>query len=258
MKTTPYPEVNAILAVLLERTLLILDTKLVGLYLYGSLVSGDFDYSISDIDLLAVLSFDLSEQEFNGLHTLHERIATEYPAWKGRIEIAYLSVNGLKTYRTQESLIAVISPGEPFHFKEAGKDWLINWWVIRHDGVTLYGPPASQIIDPISQAEFLQTVQEHALGWREWVREAQNLPGQAYAILTLCRALYACCNGEQVSKKRAATWVQEQFPAWSDLIQSAFTWRSDPAKYEQVDAEAVLPQTNRFVQFIIDQILPGA
>ena len=34
---------------------------LVGLYLYGSLVSGGFDPRVSDIDLIAVLSQDPSE-----------------------------------------------------------------------------------------------------------------------------------------------------------------------------------------------------
>jgi hypothetical protein len=81
---------------------------------------------------------------------------------------------------------------------------------------------------------------------------------QAYAILTLCRALYAIHYGEQVSKKRAASWVQEQFPQWTGLIQNAFIWRSDPAKYEKVNPETMMPETLRFIEFAVGQIVPGA
>ena len=40
---TPYPEVNAILNVLLADVRAILGDQFVGFYLYGSLASGDFD-----------------------------------------------------------------------------------------------------------------------------------------------------------------------------------------------------------------------
>ncbi|PYE54172.1 aminoglycoside adenylyltransferase domain-containing protein [Deinococcus yavapaiensis] len=42
--------------------------------------------------------------------------------------------------------------------------------------------------------------------------------GQAYAVLTLCRALYTATSGEQVSKRRAALWASERLPNWSTLI----------------------------------------
>ena len=55
MKQTEYPEVNKVLDKLLINIKDILIDKLVGLYLYGSLVWGDFDESVSDIDLLAAV-----------------------------------------------------------------------------------------------------------------------------------------------------------------------------------------------------------
>jgi predicted nucleotidyltransferase len=50
---TPYADVNQLLEQLLSSLQTILGKKLVGLYLYGSLVTGDFDHECSDIDLLA-------------------------------------------------------------------------------------------------------------------------------------------------------------------------------------------------------------
>lgn len=251
---TAYPEVEALLNDLLSQMQRILGEKLVGLYLYGSLVTGDFDRAISDIDLLAATASDLDEQEFEKLQQMHYDIVTKNPEWHDRLEIAYLSDAALKTFRTQVSQIGIISPGEPFHFKEAGKDWLVNWWVVQEKGVTLFGPPPTAVIDPISKEEFLQTVQVHAQSWSEWVHQMERRPSQAYAILTMCRALYACKNGEQVSKKQAALWAQVRYPQWATLIQEALIWRAGRQE-EAVDHKATFPKTVNFVHFAIDQII---
>ena len=122
---------------------------------------------------------DLDEREFAELQQMHNDVVAERPRWNDRIEIAYLSIGALQTFRTQASQIAIISPGEPFHLKQAGNDWLINWWVVRERGVALFGPEPAAIIDPISRAEFLQAVQRQAQDWREWVYHMQTRPAQA-------------------------------------------------------------------------------
>jgi hypothetical protein len=71
--------------------------------------------------------------------------------------------------------------------------------------------------------------------------------------LTICRALYAIKNGEQVSKKKAAEWATKELPEWSDLIQNAIEWRATKNE-SQVDHEATFPETKRFVLFVINQI----
>ncbi|HEY6540678.1 MAG TPA: aminoglycoside adenylyltransferase domain-containing protein, partial [Ktedonobacteraceae bacterium] len=81
-----------------------------------------------------------------------------------------------------------------------------------------------------------------------------NRKGQAYAILTMCRALYTSRNGEQVSKKQAALWAQEQLPEWSQLIGNALVWR-EASKDEQADDDATFAETKRFVDVVRDLIL---
>lgn len=253
MRLTPDTEIDELLSSLLDHMRRILGKKLVGLYLYGSLVTGDFDKESSDIDLLAVTSADLTGQEFDRLRKMHNDFVTKNREWDDRIEIAYVAVAALKTFKSHASQIAVISPGEPFHVKEAGKDWLINWWVVRGKGIALFGPPPATLIDPISKEEFLHAVQEQARDWGEWINHIRERKAQAYAILTTCRALYAYKNGEQVSKKQAARWAQEYLPQWASLIQRALAWR-DAWRDEEVDHGETLPETVRFVHFVIDRI----
>jgi Domain of unknown function (DUF4111) len=99
-------------------------------------------------------------------------------------------------------------------------------------------------------------VREQAKDWRGWVHHAaRDRKGQAYSILTMCRALYAWKNGEQASKRQAALWAQEHLPQWASLIQNALAWR-DAWRDEEVavDNAATFPETVRFVNFVVDQI----
>lgn len=254
MQETAYPDINEILDSLLSQMRHILRERLVGLYLYGSLTTGDFDFVTSDIDLLAATLCDLNDTELEELRKMHRDLARDNKAWEDRIEVAYLSVTGLRTFREQSNNMAVISPGEPFHVKEAGEDWLMNWYMVRERGVALFGPPPKAIIDPITHAEFVQAVRDHAAAWGGGIELRPRRNEQAYAILTMCRALYTHKNGEQVSKRQAALWTQEELPEWSRLIQSALEWRQ-AWREEQVDHTATYPETVRFVNFMRDQIL---
>ncbi len=250
-----YPDIRDFLDLILSRMQAIVGEKLVGLYLFGSLVVGDFDYEISDIDLLAATTADVDENEFNALEKMHDELVESNRQWKNRLEIAYLSLDALKTFKTQTSQAAIISPGEPFHFKESEKHWLIDWYIVRKKGITLFGPPPAGIIEPIEQDEFIQAVREQAIEWRDYVKHAKHSrPYQGYVILTVCRAFYAVTNGEQVSKKRAALWAQKQLPEYSSLIENAIEWR-EKWRDENVNHEITFPETKKFVSSIIDKIV---
>ncbi len=255
MQPTSYSHINELLDNLLSQLQHVLEKKLIGLYLYGSLVLGDFDPTISDIDLVAALSSDIDEKEFEALQKMHTALATTRKEWDDRIEVCYISVTALKTVRSRTSQIANISPGEPFHRRESRKEWLTDWYLVREKGVTLFGPPPKTLIEPISKEEFLQAVTDQTKAWREWIHDIQhNRKSQAYAILTMCRALYAYKNGEQVSKKQAAMWAEKELPQWSSVIKKALLWR-EAWRDEEVNHEATFQETLHFVNCMIDLIV---
>lgn len=254
MQETPHAEINRLLESLLSAMHRIFKEGLVGVYLYGSLTTGDFDLESSDIDLLAATSSDASDTEFEALRAMHRDFTRDHPEWEDRIEVAYLSVTALRTFRSKRSPMAVITPGEPFHMKDAGTDWLMNWYIVRERGMALFGPPAKTIIPSITHEEFAQAVREHAAGCGGWVNEVRDRKGQAYAILTMCRALHVHMTGEQASKRQAALWAQEELPEWSRLIRSALAWRQ-AWREAQVDHAATYAEAIRFVNFVRDKIL---
>src|SRR5688500_4744797 len=109
---TIYAPAAALLETLLPKMQSLLGDKLAGVYLYGSLVLGDFDPDISDIDLLAAITDDLTDAEFAALDSLHSEIVAAQPEWVNRVEIAYITSEALWTFKTVTRPLAVISPGE--------------------------------------------------------------------------------------------------------------------------------------------------
>jgi len=71
---TPYLDVNAVLHLLLASAQSVLGDHFVGLYLYGSLASGDFNPQTSDIDFLVVTDAHLSDELVRALEALHVRL----------------------------------------------------------------------------------------------------------------------------------------------------------------------------------------
>lgn len=232
----------------------VLGEKLVGLYLYGSLVWGDFDCDISDIDLLAALSSDIDDRDLARLREMHADFAKTYVQWDDRIEVQYISTEILRTFKTKTGNMAVISPGEPLHMVQADRQWLLNWYFVQDYGVTLLGPCPTSFIEPVSKEEFIQGVREQALAWRHYVKNTRHSrPYQSYAILTMCRALYTLRFKEQVSKKKAALWAQKELPEYACLIKDALEWRAD-CQARSADGETTYPITAEFVRYVIEKI----
>jgi predicted nucleotidyltransferase len=253
MKSAPSAETNALPDELLARMKAALGPSLLGLYLYGSMVAGDFDDDISDIDLLAVTAADIADDEFSALDQMHSTFVHEHPARNDRLDIVYISEAALRDFGSRPCNIAIISPGEPFHAIKADPGWLMNWYAVQERGRALHGPLPNTFIKPISKEEFIQVVRAQARSWSTWIHNAHTRKSQAYAILTMCRALYTWTHGEQVSKHRAAAWAQEVLPEWSALIEDALRWRT-AWRDDGVDHAATFADTLRFVQFAIRQI----
>src|SRR5438105_7327825 len=76
----------------------------------------------------------------------------------------------------------------------------------------------------------------------EWLRTRHY---QAFAILTMCRALYTLERGEVVSKPVAAAWAREALGTrWAPLIERALAWRPDHRSDD-------VAETLRFIRYTI-------
>ena len=246
-------EVEPILAQLTAGLQSILRDRLVGVYLYGSLITGDFAPGISDIDLVVVLTDALDDADFASLHRLHQSVVERQPEWHDRLELAYISQAALRTFRCQTSTIGIISPGEPFHLLDAGDDWLISWYKLREDGVALLGPPISSLIDEIPNRDYLKAVGEHISHYRDSVKKPHNKQALSYIVLTVARGLCTLAQGEAPSKVQAARWATQRYSQWEELIERALSWRADPLS-DSLSPDEIRPEVAAYVDDMLSRL----
>lgn len=247
-RPTPYPEVNAVLALLLEGVRAALGEELVGLYLSGSLSSGDFDPGSSDIDFLVVTVGALPEATLAVLRDMHARIAAGRQPWATRLEGVYWPRAALRRHDPADARHPTIGVDWAFGPGEHGPNWVIERRIVRERGVTVWGPPPRTLIDPVSpdalRAATLDTVLDRwppRLRDPEWLRTREY---QAFAILTMCRALYTLEQGEVASKSVAAAWARDRLEQpWPDLIDRALPWRGDERPADPTETLAFIRYT---------------
>ena len=244
------PAMDKLIAELKDATQVTLGDKLHGLYLFGSLVTGDFDPKTSDIDLLAIVETDVTETELEQLKGMHQAFVRDHPEWNDRIEVAYVGVEAMKNFKTKTASIARISPGEPLHYRDMDVQWLLDWYVVQEQGLILFGPTPKTFIPHIDRQEFVDMLKDSLPTWRDRVKEAKWKGYQSYIVLSVCRSLYAVRFGTQASKVQAAEWVAEEYPEWSSLMKQALTWRGLAGKADSLETQA---ETARFVEFGLDK-----
>ena len=178
-------------------------SKLLGLYLWGSYVVGDFDPRRSDVDLVAALTADVSGEDFVALEAMHDALAHRFPAWEGRVEVAYAAVATLDR-PAEGGEIVRISPGEPLNRRHSDERWVVDWYVVRERGIALLGPPPAQLLAPISRRQFVESVRANAASWDDLAERARGRSG---------RPTPSCCCAARCGRRGTATSCPSPRPA---------------------------------------------
>ncbi|MDF2943265.1 MAG: hypothetical protein K0S01_2123 [Herbinix sp.] len=109
------------------------------------------------------------------------------------------------------------------------------------------------MIPHIEKSEFIQTICGYARSFRKRIKASEHCRySQAYAILTLCRALYTLKNDKQVSKLAAARWAIDFLPEYRNIISNALIWRNDRNSSVQNPFETYVLAV-KFVNDIVDR-----
>jgi Aminoglycoside adenylyltransferase, C-terminal domain len=248
---TPHPDINALLANLVDGASKILGENLLGVYLSGSLAYGDFVPSRSDIDLQAVVRNPLTDNEIKTVETLHKEIDSKHPNWAKRTECSYVPLELLsemtppKTPRPWWGLDTMY-PEAP-----AGNEWIINHYFLSKYGIALAGPDFRTLVPPIDVRE-VQKASARDL-FKEWVPKVMdsewllNSHYQSYLVLNLCRILHTVIEGEPRSKIVSGRWVKQKYPQWTTLVKEAEEWAYGEEMKKQ--EEAIM-----FIRFVVDRV----
>jgi Domain of unknown function (DUF4111) len=224
-----------------------LGENLLSLSVHGSWVAGDFIPGRSDLDLLALLTEDPDDRTLAGLTAVHAAISAASPEWDNHVEVDYVSTDAVVSVLAQDGskhAMVRISPGEPIHLLQANLHYVLNWRAAREHGHRILGRLPSEVLPPIPDNLVREVVIEHARQWPAWLEGASNPEFQAYAVLTMCRALTLLSTGRQRSKHAAAVWGQEFMPEWRGLIR----WADDCWSRNDCGTTPRLSEVTAFVQ----------
>lgn len=250
---TPYADVNAVVASLLAELRAVLRDQFAGLYLHGSLATGDFDPATSDIDFVVVTGKELPNAAVVVLAAMHRRIRAGGSAWAARLEGSYIPRPALRRYDPANARhpSLKIEGGGQFGVRHHHSDWVIQRHILRQHGVVVAAPPPGSLIDPVSPDQLRAAVRTILTEW--WARSLDDATWlatgeyQAFAVLTMCRALHTLRHGTVVSKPAAARWAGETLPApWPAIIDHARNWQDAATAID-------LSSTLAFIRFTLAQ-----
>jgi predicted nucleotidyltransferase len=173
-------DVQAVVEILAAEMHRVLGPDLVGIYLRGSLVTGDFNPETSDIDLLIVVKQDLNQAEFDRLDRMHRHIQTLPNRYAHQIELAYLPVAEINGFQPGKQYVS-LERGEPLRWKQLRHNWIVEFWSVREHGVAIFGPEPRSLIEPIAMERVVGAIRLELSNWLDWVETWGNPDWQTHA-----------------------------------------------------------------------------
>jgi predicted nucleotidyltransferase len=195
------PRPPAEIALLLDRLRdsLLAREGLVGIYLYGSLATGDFSLARSDIDVLVLLESEPDQAAIGELRELHTALASsDDPA--GRLHCLYVSAQDA----------ADPARLRPYWYGDHMTQWqvkLLTQAELAAAGVALYGPWPPPGIGPVAVAHLQAAVRHEIAGyWRRIVRRRLCWLKDRwvdFGLVTLPRVEALLATGDLITKSEA-------------------------------------------------------
>jgi hypothetical protein len=232
----------------------ILNSNLVGIYLWGSLSYEAFDETCSDVDCIGVTRTDLDDRQFSELDEWFMNNGRNN-RWVSRIDMRFVIDHEFLNKRSRccgfyhhtGRLVRHGSDGNP-----------IIWMNIGTSGITLWGQHAKTIAPQVSSECLMEALQlelkylKEDLAANAGDRSDKAFVHNAYAVLTSCRILYSASWKTLASKDQACSWAMQTVPQmWRSLIRTAKENRlkNCGSTTPQLEQEAI-----QFVEFVYQEV----
>ena len=262
----PYPELRGVLEIFADEILAELGGNLVGIYLVGSIASGDFD-SDSDVDFLVVTNTELSESNMKSLPDIQTKIHAIdcYPA--KHLEGSYISISDLNNWSVvgEKKLYYFDNGSTTYELSTHDNQWHVRW-ILRERGITLVGQKPETILQSIPLNEMFSEIMTTMLQVLKFFQEEINRPlsfwnsrfGQSFAVLTYCRMLHTLHTGTVQSKKAGVKWAKQFVDSkWVKIIEQAWKEREGVrfgVKIGQRAELTLLHETLEFIKYALAQV----
>jgi len=202
-------EIQAICDSLLEGLKATLSDSLFGVYLYGAMVFPETRY-IQDIDFHVILNRKLTHDEKKRVERLHQRLSVKFPQFKDDDLDGY--------YILLSDAQQISTPWHQIYPDVSDEAWPLHIAHMRAGYcIVLSGPKPKSFLPEPMWKDLVVGLEASLKCTLKYVDMHPD-----YCMLNFCRILYSfSTKNVVVSKRRAAEWVQGQFPEWSQLIETA-------------------------------------
>lgn len=194
----------------------IIEEKLVGIYLHGSMAMGCFNSDKSDIDVIMVIEDDISDTQKIMLIRQIVYLNQQVPP-KG-LEISIVKREYCNPFIYPTPFELHFSPMHLPWFKENPQDYVekmkgedidlaAHFTIIRNYGVVLWGEKIENIFAPVPKQNYLESICADIENATEDILEQP-----IYITLNLYRVLAFVREGLYLSKEQGGKWGMEHLP----------------------------------------------
>jgi predicted nucleotidyltransferase len=251
---TIFPDVNDLLHMLLANVKEILGDQFVGMYLYGSLSSGDFNPASSDVDFLVVTKDFLPEETISKLEAMHNQTWATSAKRAGELEGSYIPKELIRRHDPNGAPCPTVNEGK-FFLDQRGSDWIIQRHVVREFGVVIEGPGPKTLIDAVTPEDIRGSIMGVLQEWwfpmlndPSWLRDHDD-HYRAFAIITMCRVIHGLETGTITSKPKAIHFARTKLGnEWQSLLDRAVA----ASNHEKV--EVPLDETLDLIRYIYEKV----
>ncbi len=150
----------------------VLKSNLIGVYLIGSAVLGDWYYGKSDIDFIVVVNNSISKENVDLLKKQIKLLESKYSNVKLEIQYIPISILG-KSKEEAEPILA-------YHDKKHNISYFnfnpVTWYTLKKYGVAIWGKPVEELNLKTTKEELCSYVYENVnTYWTAWVTSATKI-----------------------------------------------------------------------------------
>ncbi|MEM7703643.1 MAG: aminoglycoside adenylyltransferase domain-containing protein [Pseudomonadota bacterium] len=223
---------------------------LIGLYLHGSVVQGDFRPGLSDLDILGVVSGGITRALREGLVARLSHESLPVPAFG--LELILCVAEAVHAPIVQMPYEFALSTGPEWGVQMetdgTTSDILIHMQLCREAGVVLAGVPASAALAPIPPHAIRAALMGEMLWHRNDIGADPSDQALSNAVLNAARSCYAAETGKIISKTEGGEWWMAREP--DDLtVSQALSFRQGRRRFGPDVRSA-----QRFVELAISRL----
>lgn len=219
-----------------------------GIYVYGSYFTDEFNPESSDLDFSAFLTRKIDKDICTRIRTLHSHLVQICPIARF-LEGEYYYLNYDFVWDKQTSVL--LSKGGTPCLDESTIDPDILE-MIRSRGYAVYGKAAQYVLPNVTYDMTSRYYKDYILETLNLLDCHDLLPELLWhKVLNTCRAYYFVVNNNLPSKKRhAALWAMGRMPKYANIIQRALDVRDNKCEL-QID-EYITPLKEMLQSFLTD------